>query len=78
MTSQILDSYRPQTLQEWRDCKNLPQDAFPRKMWTPPEPFFLSHGYTLWGPPHEVYLRPPNDAPHTPDGFFHNTKYNDS
>jgi len=38
----------PKTLLEWRVQQNQPEGAYPREMWTPLEPFFLSHGYTLW------------------------------
>jgi hypothetical protein len=75
MTPEI-PSCPPKTLQEWRNCKNKPPNTFPRYMWKPLEPFFLSQGYTLWGPSEQLYLEPPNDAPRTLDNFSHDTKYN--
>ena len=49
-------------------------------MWTPLEPFFLSHGYTLWiqlGPVDgdAMTLRSPDDTPCAPDHFVYSTPY---
>jgi hypothetical protein len=70
----------PQTLLEWRMQQNQP-DAYPREMWTPLEPFFLSHGYNLWiqlGPKDgdAMTLRAPDDTPRASDPFVYLTPYN--
>jgi hypothetical protein len=69
----------PKTLQEWRDLEPRPEGyrrgVCPRNVWTPLESFFLSQGYTLWQPPLSLHLKPPNDAPRTPDGFAYRTIY---
>ena len=66
------------TLQEWRSQKlhrALGYNPVPRNVWIPLEPFFLSHGYTLWQPGYSLYPIPPNDAPRAPDGFVYRTEY---
>jgi len=69
----------PQTLLEWR---MRPADTtYPREMWTPLEPFFLSHGYNLWiqlGPKDgdAMTLRAPDDTPRASDPFVYSTPYN--
>jgi len=70
----------PKTLLEWRVQQNQPEGAYPREMWTPLEPFFLSHGYTLWiqlGPKggDAMSLRAPDDTPRAPDPFVYSTQY---
>jgi hypothetical protein len=68
----------PKTLQEWRNQKPHPVQGYsprPRNVWIPLEPFFLSHGYTLWQPQFSLYPTPPNDAPRAPDGFVYRTVY---
>jgi hypothetical protein len=62
----------PKTLEEWR---NHEAKCYPRGIWVPLEPFFLSHGYALWQPPFSLYPMPPNDAPRAPDGFAYRTVY---
>ena len=71
----------PKTLLEWRLQQNQPEGAYPREMWTPLEPFFLSRGYTLWiqlGPKDgdAMTLRAPDDTPRASDPFVYLTPYN--
>ena len=68
-----MHTHPPRTLKEWREQKG----SFPRNFWNPLESFFLSRGYTLWGPRSTWWLIPPNDAPRTPDGFAYRTVYNE-
>jgi hypothetical protein len=77
-------SMTPQTLQEWRSGWGSPASHViesPRRLWTPLEGFFLSHGYTLWIEQiwNDLDLRPSNlKTPRTPDGFAYRTMYNDN
>jgi len=80
MASPLANAHSPQTLLEWRMQKNQPEGTFPRQMWTPLEPFFLSHGYTLWiqlGPVEgdAMTLRSPDTTPRAPDPFVYSTPY---
>ena len=79
MDTAVHSESAPKTLQEWRSQKHLPAvegySPRPRNVWIPLEPFFLSHGYTLWGPRYSMYPTPPNDEPRTPDGFAYRTVY---
>jgi hypothetical protein len=80
MASPPGSAHTPQTLLEWRMQQNQPEGTFPRQMWTPLEPFFLSHGYTLWiqlGPVDgdAMTLRSPDNTPRAPDPFVYSTPY---
>ena len=80
MASPLSRTNYPQTLLEWRKQKYQPEGTYPRQMWTPLEPFFLSHGYTLWiqlGPKDgdAMTLRSPDNTPRAPDPFVYSTPY---
>jgi hypothetical protein len=81
MASSADSAHPPKTLLEWRMQQNQPEGAYPRDMWTPLEPFFLSHGYTLWikfGPKDgdSMILRAPDETPRAPDPFVYEAPYN--
>src|SRR5882762_6080782 len=62
-------------------CKRTKAEGtYPRQMWMPLEPFFLSHGYTLWiqhGPVggRAMTLKSPDNTPSAPDPFIYSTPY---
>lgn len=70
----------PKTLDQWRrkGAHSREEEKFPRDMWDPLEPFFLSIGYTLWKKASYILtIEPPNDAPRKQDEYACRIPYND-